>query len=456
MLQASEYDVGDFFRWHERVKDFRSVEKRKHLIFTGKALALFVTGWVTQFFIAFVAVVAFSTYTEPLNMVFGLLLLLEMPVFALFSVLFALLFAQFIQIPVEISLMNKTRRSLEAHPATKIAIAGSYGKTSMREILKTILAEGKKVAAPIGSYNTPLGIAQFVKTLKGDENILVFEFGEYYRGDVKKLAEIVQPDIGVITGVNEAHLEKFKSLENATKTIFELADYLSDKPTYVNAENEVAAKAARTLHIQYSREGANGWSVADAETGLQGTRFTLTRGESVIKVHSKLFGLHQVGALVAAADIATRLGLSTQQIETGLANTKPFEHRLEPKLREDGVVMLDDSYNGNPDGVKAVIEFLGGLSGRRWYVTPGLVEMGTRTQEVHRIIGTQLAKAGVEKVVLIRNSVTPYIYEGLKNAEYKGDITWFDDALAAYAALPKMTVKGDIVLLQNDWPDQYA
>lgn len=456
MLQACEYDVRDFWRWHERAKDFRTVEKRKQLVFTAKAVGLYVSGWVFATVLIVAGIFSLATLTSPWNIIFGALLLIETPVFVFMGILFVLLITQFFQMPIEMAIANQARQTLAAHSGTKIAIAGSFGKTSMREILKTVLAEGKKVAAPIGSYNTPLGIAQFVKTLKGDEEVLIFELGEYYVGDVKKLCGIVQPDVGIITGVNEAHLERFGALENTAKTIFELADYLGEKLVYVNADNSIARASARAGHILYGRDGGNGWNVSDTETGLEGTRCVFKRAEQTVRVQSKLLGLHQIGPLLAVVDIAVRLGLSTAQIETGLTKTTSFDHRLEPTYGADGVVTLDDSYNGNPDGVKAVIEFLGTLPGRKWYVTPGLVEMGSRKKEVHRIIGSHLAKNGIEKVVLIRNSVTPYIYEGLKNTEYKGDIIWFDDALAAFAALPKMTVKGDIVLLQNDWPDQYA
>jgi len=170
---------------------------------------------------------------------------------------------------------------------------------------------------------------------------------------------------------------------------------------------------------------------------------------------SQLLGLHMVGAIAAAAHIGLSLGLTVAQIEAGIRNTKPFEHRLE--LRNDsGVVTLDDSYNGNPDGVRAVIDFLASLPGRRWYVTPGLVEMGGKAEAIHRDIGAQLVRAGIEKVVLMRNSVTPYIEAGLKDAGFKGELIWFDDAPAGYAALRQITASGDIVLMQNDWPDQYA
>jgi UDP-N-acetylmuramoyl-tripeptide--D-alanyl-D-alanine ligase len=265
------------------------------------------------------------------------------------------------------------------------------------------------------------------------------------------------PELGVITGVNEAHLHKFKNLKRTVGTIFELADWLGDKPLWVNGESELSREAAPSSAVIYSRLGAAGWKVTNASTDLGGTRFDLERAEIQLHIHSQLLGLHQIGPLVAAADIALSLGLTPPEIKRGLELVTPFDHRLQPRVESDGVTVLDDSYNGNPSGAKAVIDFLGSITGhRRFYVTPGLVEMGSRTAIVHRDIGRQLAHSGIEHVVLIRNSATPHIAEGLESAGYKGVVTWFDDGPHAFAALPQLTVKDDVVLLQNDWPDQYS
>jgi UDP-N-acetylmuramoyl-tripeptide--D-alanyl-D-alanine ligase len=366
------------------------------------------------------------------------------------------IFEVVVQKPLVFFALRKTRQALEKHRAVKIGVAGSFGKTSMREILKTVLAAGKSVAAPPESYNTPLGIAKFVQGLTGEEEILIFELGEYYPGDVRKLCRIVRPDWGFVTGANEAHLEKFKTVDRAAKTVFELGEFVKADQLYVNGENELVKKYAPPGSAQYGRAGVRDWRITDARTGLDGTSFVLAKDNARVEAHSKLLGMHNIGPLAAAADIASRLGLSPAQIEEGISRTQPFSHRLEPKTDASGVVTLDDSYNGNPDGVRAVIDFLAPLKGhRRFYVTPGLVEMGSRKEAVHREIGRELAAAGIEKTILIKNSVTRYIEEGLKEKNYQGEIIWFDDALAAFAALPLMTVKGDIVLLQNDWPDQY-
>ncbi len=458
MLQASEYDVRDFLSWYGKVQDFTHVEQRKSLTTTVKVVVLLGVLWVGTLMLSILAITLLATLGGWYGYLIFIVLVLFIPyILVVFLVAVLLVGKVLVQKPVTYFIVRNARKKLASHKAVRVGIAGSFGKTSMREILRTVLAEGKKVAAPLESYNTPLGISRFITELEGDEDVLVFELGEYYPGDVKELCELVQPGIGVITGVNEAHLEKFKSLKRTAQTVYELADYVGESgAVYVNAESEHARRYARSEHRLYSCEGVDGWSVENVQTGLLGTSFTFRNNGEEVVLKSKLLGLHQVGPLAAAAHLAVELGLSLEQVREGVSKTKPFKHRLEPNEDVAGVVLLDDSYNGNPDGVRAVIDFLATLEDcRRFYVTPGLVEMGERSEEIHKAIGARIAEAGIEKVVLIKTSVTPYIAEGLARGGFKGELIWFDSAPEAYAALPHLTVKGDVVLLQNDWPDQY-
>ena len=480
MMQASEYRVRDFLRWFWRVRDFLHVEQRKELFMTSKSLLCLAVGYGFLFILYALAIAVLVWGIAWWQYPVFLLIILTSPFILVCVVSVFLIIVNFLQQPIEYVITRQVGQKLAGHRGLKIAIAGSFGKTSMREILKAVLGIGRKVAAPPESYNTPLGISRFVRTLKGDEDVLIFELGEYYPGDVRRLCRLIRPDIGVITGVNEAHLERFKDIERTRKTIFELADFLHEKPlspciasekggngmntgatfgvkVYINGENATARKYTRARDVLYSRAGTGDWRVEDAKTDLNGSSFILRSDSRTIRAHSALLGLHHVGPLAVAADVASRLGLPTGQIEDGIVKTKPFDHRLEPKTNAQGVTILDDSYNGNPDGVRAVIEFLSSLKGaRRWYVTPGLVEMGKKKEEVHKEIGRELSRAGIEKVILIRNSVTPFIERGLQEGKYCGEVMWFSKALGAFAALPNFTVKGDVVLLQNDWPDQYA
>ncbi len=461
MLQASEYDMRDYLAWYARTKDFAHVEKRKTIVWTSKAQVLYVM--LSAGAALSVAGIVIGALMVPSTAAFlgAAAIVLAMPFVLPYLLAVLAMLVRFAQQPIEKSIVAIAQAKLAAHPALKIAIAGSYGKTTMREILKTVLSNGRKVAAPPGSYNTPLGIATFVNTLKGDEDVIIFELGEYYPGDIKRLCEIVGPNIGIVTGVNEAHLQKFGTLETTADTIFELADAVGERPLYINAENELARARAREYDTLFSREavgvGADGWRVAGALSDLRGTTFRIVRGGEIIRVSSKLLGLHLVGPLAAAAAIAREIGLEIEEIEAGIRETKAFEHRMEMTVDNTGVITLDDSYNGNPDGARAVIEFLASISGhRRFYVTPGLVEMGARAEAVHREIGERLAQAGIEKVVLVETSVTPYIEEGLRASDYRGEVLKFPDMPTALTALVQRTVSGDVMLIQNDWPDQYA
>jgi UDP-N-acetylmuramoyl-tripeptide--D-alanyl-D-alanine ligase len=457
MLQASEYNVADYLDWYYRTSNFSTVEKRKSLKKTPKAIVLLLIGWLIVLLLYLAAFANLIPHPHAFGIVAAIVIVLATPFVLPYIMIVPVVTIRIVQRVAERRIMARAHEKLGKHAAYKIAIAGSFGKTTMREILKTVLAEGKRVAAPPQSNNTPLSISKFIDRLKGDEEVLIFEFGEYYPGDILELCQMVRPDLGIITGVNEAHLKKFKTLGQTTKTIFELADWLKERPLYVNADSKLAKDAAPSQAILYSREGVGEMKVRSGETSLDGTKFELSTNGKTFQLQSGLLGLHQIGPLAAAAHIALRLGLTEEQIKKGMAKTKPFEHRLQSKIDPSGVITLDDSYNGNPSGVEAIIEFLSHLQGhRRIFVTPGLVEMGAHSETVHRQIGEKLAQAGIEKIVLIKNSVTPFIEAGLRRANYAGQVTWFDDALAAYAALPTMTAAGDVVVLQNDWPDQYS
>lgn len=454
MLQACEYAPRDFWRWHERVADFRAVEKRKRLVLTLKSVLLLGAGYAAALAALAFAGALLVSLSQPWGALAALVVAAECPLFVLGGILGALALLRALQMPVEFLAVRRAARSLRGHAGIRIAVAGSFGKTSMREILKAVLSAKIKVAAPPGSHNTPLAIARFISSLRGDEEALIFELGEYYPGDVRALSRMVRPHWGIITGVNEAHLEKFGSLERTSDTIFELAEFVDAGRLYVNGENEEAAKRAARGAL-YTREGAGQCRARNVRTGLDGTSFRIEIEGRPLEAHSALLGAHMAGPLCAAADIARRLGFTGEEILRGIANTKPFEHRLEPKKLGDAV-FLDDSYNGNPDGARAVIDFLSALPGRRFYATPGFVEAGEKTREVHEALGRQLAVSGIEYVALIETSAAPLIESGLAESGFAGETLRFPDMPSCLRGLQARALPGDIILVQNDWPDQYA
>jgi len=361
-----------------------------------------------------------------------------------------------VQVPREKRIIADARAILAEHPAIKIAIAGSYGKTTAKESLQTILSEAKKVAATPGNMNTLIGTSWFIKSLKGNEDIIIFELGESHVGDIRKLCELIQPDQGIITGINEAHLETFKNVENTIATIFELEDFLGDRPLYKNKESSyVRTRIDADDPLAYDRSGVDGWTVVDSSVSLRGTSFTIQKKARVIWAKTKLLGLHNIGILSVAVAIADSFKFTASDITDGLKNVVPFEHRMEPRELH-GAWVIDDTYNGNIEGVEAGLGLLKSIQAtRRIYVTPGLVEQGDKTREIHEKMGRLIA-GSADMVVLMQNSVTDYISDGLHEAGFKGRVLLVDDPLKFYTNLEHFVAKGDVVLMQNDWTDNYA
>jgi UDP-N-acetylmuramyl pentapeptide synthase len=508
MLQASEYRLADYLSWFHRAPDFRRVEQRGHLVFTAKArlLLLIAAALIASQALAVAWLVYLGMITATLVApIAALSLLLAAPLITAYGLILPLwLGEQIIQKPRAKAIIARAAATLAAHPGTRIAIAGSYGKTSMKELLVTILGAAKTVAATPGNMNTPLGISRFAARLTGHEDVLIIEFGEYHPGDIKAFCQLAQPRLGVITGINEAHLVNFETLEATTANIFALANYLPGQPVYKNGENELtvaeAARRAPDDPLLYTQEGVNGWRVSDVNIGLAHTAFTAKRGRTTIEATSGLLGAHNIGPLVATIDIADRLGLTPAQIETGLAATKPYEHRMQPR-HVAGATVIDDTYNGNLDGVRAGLAWLsaatnlgngrqapagtrnasadhaytpaghrtsagdhtatghGPTTGRRMYITPGLVEQGSRTTAVHQEIGRLLAQTLTrpsDLVVLMRNSTTPHIEQGLREGGYQGQLQIIGTPVTFYTNLDQFVAAGDVVLMQNDWTDNYA
>jgi UDP-N-acetylmuramoyl-tripeptide--D-alanyl-D-alanine ligase len=452
MLQQTEYSISDYLKWLHRTKDFRVVCKRGHMVRTAKVQALFLA--LTLFVIVYLVVVFWLAISVNTLLSYGLALVavLILPIIAQYEIILPLVLGKYIiQKPREKQIITQATKILADNKSYKIAVVGSYGKTSAKEVLKAVLSGGKKVAATPGNANQPLSISRFVNKLDGDEDILIFELGEYRTGDIYEMCELVQPNMGLITGANVAHLEKFGSMENIIKTLFGVRDYLGKGPLYLNGDNEILRAKDDKYSFLYSSKGTEKTRVSNVKIGTFGTDFTFGK----FKVHSQLLGRHNIGVVVAAIEIAKKLGLTEKQINEGLKNIKPFEHRMEPYIL-NGAIVIDDTYNGNIDGAVAGIELLKELDARRRiYITPGLVEQGGDTERVHAEIGKLLSK-GVDKVILMKNSSTKIIEKSLEENGFAGELQIVENPLEFYENLDKSVATGDVVLMQNDWTDNYA
>jgi UDP-N-acetylmuramoyl-tripeptide--D-alanyl-D-alanine ligase len=461
MLQDTEFNLPEYIKWFCRTSDFRHVMKRRELKLTQKIKLLRIGLLLLWFLGEIVAAVCIyeGLVTHATWWAFAaLFIILILPFVLAYGILLPLVIGRLvIQRPREKAIIAEAHAIFARHQGVHIAIVGSFGKTTAKEILNTVLSAGLKVAATPGNMNTPIGISRFARTLTGNEDVLIIEFGEGKVGDIAELSKLAQPNTGIITGINESHLKSFKSIDNTISTIYELVAYVGKKAIiYKNKENDILHTTIDKKDIHaYSQTGVNGWKVTNLTTGLDGTQFTIKKADTVIQAHTKLIGLHTVGVTAAAISIADSLGLTKRQIETGLADIKPFEHRMDPR-NVHGAWVIDDTYNGSSDGVKAGLTLLKDAKAkRRIYVTPGLVEQGSSTESVHIAIGEQAATSA-DIVVLMKNSATDYILKGLETADFKGELMIIDDPLDFYGNLEHFVAAGDVVLMQNDWTDNYV
>jgi UDP-N-acetylmuramoyl-tripeptide--D-alanyl-D-alanine ligase len=363
---------------------------------------------------------------------------------------------QYIIMPRIARMEKATSEILKNHPATKIAVAGSYGKTTMKEMLTTVLSEHLKVASTPGNKNVASAHYDFAVSLRGDEDVLIVEFGEGRPGDVERFADVIGPDIAVITGVAPAHLDQYGTVDAAARDIFSLARKVEPTDTYVNDESGPARDFITPGQLAFSRKGVDGWLVSGETIDIHGTHFTLAKGDVSINISSSLIGAHLIGVMATTAAIAHQLGISQKDIESGFSRTKPYKHRMQP-YKLAGAWIIDDTYNGNIQGVKAGLELLSAVTAKRkMYVTPGLVEQGKETEKIHEEMGSTIAAANPDIVVLMKNSTTQHIRDGLQGAGFTGEVIVQSEPLKFYTNLDQFVAAGDVVLLQNDWTDNYA
>ncbi|MDO8626353.1 MAG: UDP-N-acetylmuramoyl-tripeptide--D-alanyl-D-alanine ligase [Candidatus Magasanikbacteria bacterium] len=464
LLQLENYELGRYWRvlWTARYFP-RSYPWRKSIVWTPKL-----------FLIVFLAVavhiassILFAYYVPFFNVPYvGLVIFcIAYPFFLSLAVV--LIWP--LDCIVKQRLIGRAARKINRFKNLKIiAIAGSFGKTTVKEVVAAVLSQNYKILVTPDNINTPLGIARLVlKDLTASTEILIVEMGEYYRGDIKKICALTPPDISVVTGINEAHLERLKTIENTAATIFEVVRFAkTDAVCVLNADDpnvlRYAPLYARKHKVAwYGNRNQNNNAVKISEVKfdqnlLQQTAFARLDAESV-QIETKLLGSYAIGSCVAALTVGNILGLKLNAMAARLSQVKPVKHRLEPIKSASNVLVIDDSYNGNPAGVSEAVHLLNQFdrTRRRIFLTPGLVEMGNQTRSVHNQIGQDLASA-VDLAILIKNSATPFIAEGLLKAGFAKDkIIWFNTALEAHAALKNILKPHDVILFQNDWGDNY-
>jgi UDP-N-acetylmuramoyl-tripeptide--D-alanyl-D-alanine ligase len=452
MLQQVENNADEFLKWVNRVPNYRHVIKRKKLVVTKKAAMLVVLAYAMAVVVLAVVILMFKRGQYP----FAVGLFVIQPAVVI-------LFLAYIN-KLGVKLIAFKRRKdygiasakLQAHKATKIVVLGSYGKTTAKELLATVLKEGKKVASTPGNMNVPISHARWIiNKLTGEEEVLIFELGEGEPGDIKRFCELLHPDIAVLTGYAPNHLDGYKTTDALKEDLRSIEDFVDSENLYVAEQAAEAVKFKKDIQV-FGTKKSDGWDIKNIKVAITGTSFDMTHDKQKVSLHSSLIGEHNVAPLALSFTLAQKLGVSQKEAEAGIAKTMPFEHRMQAK-EVNGAWLVDDTYNGNLEGIRAGLELLKSVKAtRKMYVTPGLVEQGTETEKVHTEIGHLVAKAEPDVVVFMHNSVCHIMEHALKEKGYKGIIRVESDPLEFYTNIQYELAGGDVVLMQNDWTDNYA
>ena len=342
----------------------------------------------------------------------------------------------------------------------KIGITGSYGKTSTKFILGTLLKEKYNTLMTPSSFNTPMGVTRIVREqLKAEHEVFIAEMGARHKGDIAELVDLVHPTVGVLTSVGPQHLETFGTIEVVAETKYELiAGLPANGAAFFAADGAICESLYEKTTLDKTLAGLEPHAkvrARDIAVSNEGSSFTLVCEQGEVRCTTPLLGRHNIQNAVLCASVALHLGLTLEQVASGMSKLEPVEHRLQLIKGAGGVTVIDDAFNANPAGAKAAMEVLGAFPGRRICVTPGMVELGAEEKMLNHEFGKQMA-AACDIAVLIGIKRTEPIYEGLLEAGFEADNVLRVNTLAeATDFINKVSRAGDVVLFENDLPDNY-
>jgi UDP-N-acetylmuramoyl-tripeptide--D-alanyl-D-alanine ligase len=342
--------------------------------------------------------------------------------------------------------------------ATVVGITGSSGKTSTKDLTAQVLERLGPTVATEGSLNNEIGLPLTVLLADSGTRYLVLEMAARGVGHIAYLCGIAPPKIGAVLNVGRAHTGEFGSLEGIAKAKGELPEAVgADGVAVLNADDpRVIAMADRTA-ARIVRFGAAGEFRAEDVTldELSRASFRLVTPDGTAPVALRLHGAHHVANALAAAAIAAQLGMATPDIADALsAATARSKKRMELRERPDGVLIVNDAYNANPDSMKAAIEALahmtgGGSGGRRGIAVLGhMAELGDIDAVSHAEAGLLAARAGVAALVAVGEGARPVLDGARGQPEWQGEAIAVADPGAAVAALRNVLRPGDVVLVK--------
>jgi UDP-N-acetylmuramoyl-tripeptide--D-alanyl-D-alanine ligase len=344
---------------------------------------------------------------------------------------------------------------------TVVGITGSAGKTTTKDLLAGVLAAQGNTVAPQGSYNGEIGVPLTVFSADSSTRYLVIEMGATGVGHIRYLADMVKPDIGVVLAVGTAHAGEFGGVENIARAKGELLEGLAETGTaIINLDDDrVAAMRERTQAkvLGFSADGRPGAAVqaVNPDTNPAGNPefdLVLPSGETDLHVSSKLIGAHHMGNLLAAAAAASAAGVPGPDIAASLSTQAAASRwRMERTDRADGVTIINDAYNANPESMRAALRTLADLGrGRRtWAVLGAMLELGPESIREHTAVGTQVVRLNISRLVVVGREARPLYVSAVQEGSWGDECSFAETVDDAYELLNAELEPGDLVLFKS-------
>jgi UDP-N-acetylmuramoyl-tripeptide--D-alanyl-D-alanine ligase len=352
-------------------------------------------------------------------------------------------------------------RAAAGEALTVIGITGSAGKTTTKDLLAGILTTQGTTVAPQGSYNGEVGVPLTVFRADTGTRYLVIEMGATGIGHIRYLADMVKPDIGVVLGVGTAHAGEFGGVENIVLAKGELVEALAPAGTAIlNLDDDrVAGMRARTgaAVLGFSAEERPEATVRadNPDTNPAGNPefdLVLPGNEATLHVSSRLIGAHHTGNLLAAAAAAHAAGVPGPDIAASLsAQSAASRWRMERTERADGVTVINDAYNANPESMRAALRTLADLGrGRRtWAVLGAMLELGPDSIREHTAVGTQVVRLNISRLVVVGREARALYVSAVQEGSWGDECVFAETVDDAYALLNAELEPGDLVLFKS-------
>lgn len=352
----------------------------------------------------------------------------------------------------------RTKKRLNREDLIKIAITGSYGKTSVKGFLDAMLSEKYNVLSTPENYNTPMGISKTVNMLDSEHEVFIAEMGARRVGDIKRLMKIVAPQYAILTAINNQHLATFGSKQSIIREKCRVLD-VGDGVCVINSELKEITEDALVKKSEIPEaiyvgldENADIYA-ANISVNRSGSEFDIVIGEDVYRAKTQLLGLHNVQNILLATAMAMRLGVEMPLILHSIEGLSPIPHRLE-LIEGSGVTIIDDSYNSNPDGARCALDTLAMFDARRVVMTPGLVELGESEDEENYRLGERIAECADVALLIGKGRIEP-IRRALRDVGFGGELKEYESLKSCEKDFVNTLKMGDVLLILNDLPDIY-